>query len=97
MQNTVTTQYILVSEASVFPLLHTGVSLYCTIDSSQQQTLHFSSNLRICFRSTEAKQLNGIINRIIRRMERVENSSHGGTAGALKHFSIHGRTTFAHK
>ena len=90
---TVTTQYILVSEARVLLVLHAGVSLYCTTDSSLQQMLHFSSYLTVCFRSTEAKQLN----RIVRRTELMENPSYGGTASILEPFSIYGRTTFTRK
>lgn len=93
MHTTVTTQYILVSEASVFLVLHIGISLYCTTDSSPQQMLHFSSYLAVCFRSTEAKQLN----RIVRRIELMENLSYGDTASILGPFSIYGRTTFTRK
>lgn len=92
MHTTVTTQYILVSEANVFLVLLIGVSLHHITDSSQREMLHFSSNLRICFRSTEAQQLN----RIISRIEQMNNPSYGGIAGILRYFSIHGRTTFVH-
>lgn len=54
--------------------------------------LCFSSNLRICFKSTDAKQFN----RIISRNEQVENPSYAGFAGILRRLSVHGRGTFAH-
>lgn len=91
-QTILTAPYMPASRAAVFLALHSGVSLYRTARSSQRPMLYFSSNLGICFKSTDAKQLN----RIIGRNEQVENPSYGGFAGILRRFSIHSRTTFAH-